>query len=310
MSNPLISLCIPTNGVVEWVFNTLDSIYQGAVSEELFEVVVTNNGNNEEFHQKMLTYAQKHSNIVYEKTDAPLFLNEIESYKRASGEFIKFLNHRSLLLPDTLQAFVAFVQENIDEKPVIYFTNGFLKGEKIAFACDSFDTFVEKLSYWSSCSTGMGFWKQDFESIPVGTTFNELFPHTTILFWERNRNKYIVDNRVLLGEQPTGSIPKGRYDLFHAFAVEYPAILCDLVRDGSISTQTFLQVKEDNLSFIAEQYIIFVIHKSPCSYDLSSFDSSIQVFYSRKQISSALHDLRWGAIKDKFKRLVKKNTAQ
>ena len=292
MAKPLISLCIPTNGVVEWVFNALDSIYRTDVSEELFEVVVTDNGDNEEFCQKMVAYAQNHSNIVYEKTEAPLFLNEIEAYKRAGGAFIKFLNHRSLLLPGSLRALVEFVQENLEDKPVVYFANGFLEAEKAQLFCDSFDAYVGKLSYWSSCSTGMGFWKQDFESIPSGTVFNELFPHTTILFWERNRGKYIVDNRVLLGEQPTGSIPKGRYDLFYAFAVEYPGILCDLVRDGSISTQTFLRVKEDNLAFVAQQYNEFVLYKAPCSYDLSTYDTSIQVFYSNREVLSKVRKMR------------------
>lgn len=292
MHKPLISLCIPTNGVVEWVFNALDSIYRTDVSEELFEVVVTDNGSNEEFRQKMLNYAQAHSNIVYEKTVAPLFLNEIEAYKRAKGEFIKFLNHRSLLLPGSLGALVEFVQENLEEKPVVYFSNGSLEADKTQFYCDSFDAYVRKLSYWSSCSTGMGFWKQDFESIPSGTTFNELFPHTTILFWERSRSRYIVDNRVLLDEQPTGSIPKGRYDLFHAFAVEYPAILCDLVRDGSISTQTFLQVKEDNLGFVAWLYNQYVLYKAPCSYDLSTYDTSIQVYYCHRDVLSKVRKMR------------------
>lgn len=310
MLKPLISLCIPTNGVVEWVFPVLDSIFGQGVSEELFEVVVTDNGTNEEFYQLMVAYRDRHSNIVYEKTHALPFLNEIEAYKRASGEFIKFINHRTMLLSGTLQAFVSFVKANQDQKPVVYFANGVLDLPREVYSYGSFDEYVSNLSFWTSWSTGMGFWKQDFEKIPSETVFNELFPHTTILFRERDRDHYIIDNRELLHELPSDGIPKGRYDLFHAFAVEYPGILCDLLRDGSISTKTFLQVREDNLKFVAELYYLYVIRKSPCSYDLSSFDSSIQVFYSRKQMAFALYDLIWVAIKNKFKRLVKKNTAQ
>ena len=36
---PIISLCIPTNGVIEWIFPVLDSIYVQGVEENLFEVV-------------------------------------------------------------------------------------------------------------------------------------------------------------------------------------------------------------------------------------------------------------------------------
>ena len=45
----LLSLCIPTNGISEWVFPVLDSIYNQKVDDSLFEVIVTDNGNNEQF---------------------------------------------------------------------------------------------------------------------------------------------------------------------------------------------------------------------------------------------------------------------
>ncbi len=305
MDKPLISLCIPTNGVVEWVLPVLNSIFEQGVSEELFEVVVTDNGTNEEFYHLMMAYRDKHTNILYEKTTALPFLNEIESYKRASGEFIKFLNHRTQLLPGALKEFLSFVQENLQEKPVVYFANGMLEMSREVRSYSSFDEYVRNLSYWSSWSTGMGFWNKDFEKIPEDTVFNELFPHTTILFRERDRAHYIIDNRELLYEMPSGNIPKGRYDLFHAFAVEYPGILCDLLRDGSISSQTFLQVKEDNLKFIAQLYNQYVIRKNPCSYDLSGFDRAIQVFYSKRSVKVGLCKKILTAIKNRFKRLMK-----
>ena len=33
--------------------------------------------------------------------------------------------------------------------------------------------------------------------------------------------------------------PKGNYNLFYAFAVEYPSILCDLYRNEYITMDTF-----------------------------------------------------------------------
>ena len=102
---------------------------------------------------------------------------------------------------------------------------------------------------------------------------------------------------VLLEELPTGTIPKGRYDLFYAFAVEYPGIICDLLRSGSITAETFLKVKDENLDFVAQLYWDYVMRKNPCSYNLSSFDSSISVFYSYKQIRGKIK----GIIGDKIK---------
>ena len=50
-ARPLVSLCLPTNGVTEWVLPVLDSIYDQGVSPELFEVIVTDNGKNEAFRK-------------------------------------------------------------------------------------------------------------------------------------------------------------------------------------------------------------------------------------------------------------------
>ena len=288
----LLSLCIPTYGVSEWVFPVLDSIYNQNVDEELYEVVVTDNGNNKDFEEKIIDFSKKHSNLIYKKTTAYSFLNEIESYKAASGEFIKFINHRTILLQGSLQYFIEFVKDNIEKKPVVYFTTGMLKENKVT-SLNSFDGFVKKLSYWSSWSTGMSFWKEEFEDIEKIETseFNELFPHTNILFRQRKKNNYIVDDTVLLEEINIDDTKKGKYDLFYAFAVEYPSIILDLLRSNDISLETFNSVKIDNLFFISRLYFNYVKRKKKCSYDLSSFDKSITVFYSKKEVNKSVRKM-------------------
>ena len=103
---PLISLCLPTNGVAEWVFPVLNSIYAQGVDKSLYEVVITDNGKNDHFKRQMREYLNTHSNIVYAETEALPFINEIESYKRASGELLKFVNHRTLLVEGTLEKLI------------------------------------------------------------------------------------------------------------------------------------------------------------------------------------------------------------
>lgn len=298
---PLVSLCMPTNGVIEWVFPVLDSIYKQGVDNSLYEVVITDNGFNSEFKSKIKEYINNHPNIVYAETNALPFINEIESYKRAKGKLIKFVNHRTLLMKGALRRIIDFAREQGDEKPITYFANGVLEIEESVHEYKSFDSFVKNLSYWSSWSTGMAIWKEDFEKLPKDITdFNELFPHTNILFNERQRDRYIIDNTPIMSELPTGAIPKARYDLFYAFAVEYPAIILRLLMDDSISIDTFLSVKRDNLNCIAQLYTDFFIKKKPCSYDLSSFDKSILVFYEKKSFKKALGDVLVFKLKNKI----------
>ena len=281
---PVLSICIPTNGVAKWVFPVLDSIYQDDVSTDLYEVVITDNGKDEEFKNQMQVYVQKYPNIVYDRTEAFEFLNEIEAYKRAKGELIKFINHRTKFLEGTLRYLVDFAEKNKEEKPIIYFANGVLEDVINVEEYETFDMFVEKLSYYSSWSTGMCFWREDFDRIPKDAVYNTLFPHTTILFNETKRNRYIIDNNVLLFEIPTGTTPKGRYNLFYAFAVEYPAIILDLARSELISMNTFEKVAEKNFKFVCDLYLEYVYMKHECSYDLSNHEQSIEVFYSMKKM--------------------------
>lgn len=289
---PLLSLCIPTYGVSEWVFPVLDSIYNQANDLTMFEVVVTDNGNNTKFKKKIREYAENKSNLSYFETNASSFVNEIESYKRAKGLFIKFINHRTILLPGTLDQFISFVKDNILDKPFVYFGNGLLPEVNGTRTCSTFNDFVEGLSYWSSWSTGMAFWKEDFDSIDENKDYNELFPHTDILFGFRNKSKYLINNQKLLEEMNDNGIPKGKYDLFYAFAVEYPSILLQLLRDGDLTLSSFKKIKDNNLFFIMEQYHAFVIKKRTCSYILDNYEECMNVFYSEDEIRECYRKLR------------------
>lgn len=285
MSKPLLSLCMPTNGVIEWVFPVLESIYNQNVDSKLFEVIITDNGNNQEFKEKIKKYITLHSNIIYIETTALPFLNEIEAYNNASGDLIKFINHRTKLIDGTMIKFLKLVNEYKDTKPIFYFSNGVLKISKELHEYNSFDLFVRNLSYWSSWSTGMTIWKSDFEKMSKNLSdYNELFPHTNILFNEKNRNKYIIDNTIIFEELPINDIPKARYDLFYAFCVEYPEIILNLMIKKNISINTFLEIKKNLLYYIASLYIDFIIKKKKCSYDLSSINKSISVFYSKNKL--------------------------
>ena len=289
MNKPLVSLCMPTNGVIDWVFPVLESIYNQNVNNELFEVVITDNGNNAEFKKSIKEYLQTHINIVYAETQALPFVNEIESYKRASGELIKFVNHRTKLIQGTLKKLIDYTYKNRDEKPITYFANGVLKTSKNVHEYYSFDEFVKNLSYWSSWSTGMTMWKSDFEKLPEDVSeFNELFPHTNVLFHERDRGKYIIDNSVIFDEIPQGKKAKGNYDLYYAFGVEYPRIIENLLKDGSISRGTFDYVADKNLEFIALLYWQYNIRKEYCSYDLTGLNDMFNYYYSRNSLNKKI----------------------
>ena len=143
---PLVSLCIPTNGISEWVCPVLESIYTQNVDEMLFEVVITDNGNNSMFKDSISKYLTEHNNLVYHKTDAFMFQNQIEAFKLATGSFIKFVNHRMTLRENALKHIIDFAKNNLEEKPVVYFLNDSLPMRETVSQYTKFEKFVENLS--------------------------------------------------------------------------------------------------------------------------------------------------------------------
>lgn len=284
VDHPILSLCIPTNGVTEWVLQVLDSIYKENPDQSCFEVVIEDNGSNEEFEKKVQEYRRTFQNIHYYKSSANGFLCQIDSFKHAQGEFIKFVNHRSRFTEGTLEYFIRFAEQNHTEKPVVFFSNGQVKSTET----DSFDAFVAKLGCYSSWSGGLAFWKSDLEIIDSLPKYNALFPHTDVLFARRKAAKYLVDGREVFSDIIAGHGSKGNYNLFQAFAVEYPSIFSDMLRDGSITVETFLSVKDSMLDLLAEFYIDFIIRKKNASYSFESYDQYLQVYYSKAQLKSRI----------------------
>lgn len=303
----MLSLCIPTNGVKEWVLPVLESIYSQKVSEDLYEVIVMDNGDNADFKKSMTQIVGQHTNLKYYETEAKGFLGQIESFKKATGSLIKFVNHRMCLLPGSIESLLKYIQENQEEKPITYFANGRIRDIQTGERMNDFDSFVNRLSYWSSWSAGMAVWKEDFDHLPEGMEFHYLFPHISILFSVTENRKYYIDNRELMEEIVSSSAAKGSYNLFRAFGIEYPGILLDLYRQNKISIKTFVKVKQDNFVFLTGQYFEFVVMKQKCSYSLDHAKEYVSVFYSyrafRKQ-SYCSGILRYAAAF--FKRLIKK----
>lgn len=278
-----LSLCIPTNGMSEWVFPVLDAIYSQNADNSQYEVVVTNNGDNEEFHERMKERVTKYTNLKYKKTDAFLFENQIEALRLADGEFLKFLNHRSILEPGALDWMISRVKSLMKDKPIIYMSNG-AKGNRQSHEYNTFDEFVCGLSHLASWTTGVGVWKRDFEMISADHIYNKISPHSDVLFAERNRNRYIIDDTLWSHDIDSSHKNKGKYDLYKAFAVEEISITLGLYNDGDISAVTLKKVIKAYKGFVAFCYREFSIRKKPCSYNLNGFDDAMGVFMSKSEI--------------------------
>ena len=305
MAQPLLSLCLPTNGISEWVFPVLDSIFSQNIDDTLYEVIVTDNGNNQDFFEKMQDYAKLHTNLIYKKTNAFLFENQIEALRSASGDFLKFINHRAVLEPGSLKWMIEFIEKYREEKPVIYLSNGQLE-LKENVEVNSFDGFVKGIRELASWTTGVGVWKSDFEKIPDDKVYNKISPHSDVLFAERKKEKYVINDYLWCHEIDISHKKKGSYDLYKAFGIEEFSITLSLYLDGDISVETLKAVKKAYETLLVRFYRIFHIFRRPCSYDLKSFNKTTSIFFSPTRIKlRALFGIIPAGIKKIF-RMIKK----
>ena len=278
-----LSLCIPTNGISEWIFPVLDNIFRQNADRNEWEIIVTDNGNNEDFMDRMKSYASERDNLIYKKTDAFMFENQIEALRLAQGTYLKFLNHRSILEPGAIQWMIDLIKKNMDEKPIMYLSTGALKMQTPQVYSD-FDGFVRGLREMASWTTGVGVWKSDFDNIPKNWTYSRISPHSDVLFWVRDRGKYIIDDRVWCHEIDNNHIQKGKYDLYRAFAVDEIAVILKLYSDNSISSETLKYIIRCYEKYVAYLYMQFNLLHRPCSYALDGFEESMGVFLNKRKV--------------------------
>lgn len=282
MASPLLSLCIATNGISEWVFPVLDSIYSQNADTNLYEVVVTDNGTDDDFYKRMTDYKTGHENLIYQRNRAFMFENQIEALRASNGEFLKFVNHRALLEPGSINWLINLVKDNLTKKPVMYLSNGVIR-LKHPWTGD-FNGFVKTLGRYASWTTGVGVWKEDFEKIPRDKVYNKISPHSDVLFAERKKSSYLIEDDIWSKEIETDHSKKGTYDLYKAFGVEEFSITLGLYIDGDITANTLKSVKKDYEKFLADLYLDFNIMKHSHSYDISGFDDAMGIFFNKMTI--------------------------
>ena len=276
MDNPIISLCIPTNGAVKWVVPVIDSIYSQGCDDALFEVIVTDNAKSEELQEIVEHYG--HGNISYFQSDAQGFLNIVSSFQSAKGDFCKLINHRAKMTVGALNDFIYMVKKYKKEQPVIYCTNGVVGGGNDEVYCKNIDELVWNLHYYCTWMAGIGIWRKDIQNLE-GIEYNKMFPNTTILFEQRTQQSaYLLYNKKFFEEQ--NGQGKGCYNLFHTFAVVFPDMLKDLRCRDRITQQTFDKVLKDLYGCLQNFYMNFVLRNPDKSFDLSGNHKSLTTYYS------------------------------
>ncbi len=274
-----LSICIPTNGIYEWMKPVMESILSQKADPSEYEIVVSDNGDHEDFKDYMRRIAAENGNVTYCESKSQGFLNQVDAFRMASGRFIKFLNHRFTLREGAVEEFIRISKEFHEERPQLYFTNGSLGKEKL-YRFTAFDNYVKKLGFYSSWSGGVAFWKDDPIPTEVSSSF---FPHLEMVL-NPKKKAYVIENSTLMDEIPSDSTRKGSYNLFEAFAVDYYEYYVRM-RDAALISDAALKDFKNKLAlYLSSLYCDFVVNQTPCSYQLDGCDEYISKYFDLESV--------------------------
>lgn len=269
-----VSICIPTNGRLDILRKTLESIYINCnVQYSDFEVVLADNATNNDLSD-LLNDFNIYPNIIYSKSYAAGYLNSIYALKLGKGKLLKLHNNYTKFLPGALHDLVELVKSESCQRPIIFFKNS---GQNKSCKFNSFDEFSFNLSYWNTWSTGISIWKDDFD-VMKSFEYNKMFPHVTLLLSQSFKNRYVIDDTIYFINQDI--IAKGGYNLFRTFAVEYLEIMKQAVNQNLISLKTFIKIKEDLFfNYLPIWFFNTKIKNNNYTFDLTNIKESILVYY-------------------------------
>ena len=272
-NQPILSLCIPTNGAVEWVLPVIESIYSQGYDNDKFEVVITDNGKDTQLPQHIAK--MNYPNLRYRQTTDEGFLNLVTCLKEGKGLFCKMINHRSVMLPDSIKAMVALVERYKEGQPMIYCPNGNDRIDKVV-ECKSIDEFIQRLSYWASWSAGIGFWQKDLSSFEK-IELDVMFPNASLLLEVRQESQCVIWNEPYFKMEDDSG--KGGYDLFQTFGVGFLDIINGLRIKKRVRQETFIKVKHDLYGFLSSLYVSEVLLPSKHTFIIGDVRQSMNVYY-------------------------------
>lgn len=276
MSKYLLSICIPTNGVSRWVVPNVRQIYSLGTDPEIFEVVVADNAPNEEMDAAMAEFS-KYPNFRYVKTQAEGFYNIIENFVQAKGDFMIKINHRCLMQKGSIERIYQLGCEYIDRKPLIYLSNGLLnENRRLEFG--SFDDYLRKLTFYSSLSEGLFFWKEDLIEVP-NIKFAPMSPNVSLMFNSKTKDFFVIDD-IQFGDAQD-STGKYGYDLFNTFAVLYLDLVNQVRIDGYLSKEGFIQIKKDLFKWLSGYYYLMDVKGEKGNYTINDVKKNLSVYYSK-----------------------------
>lgn len=133
MTEPLLSICIPTRNRAAFLYRTLRSITETPVFQNgnEVEVVVSDNASTDATEEIVKIFTEKYGNkIVYSRNETDIHDENFgKALRLAGGEFLKLNNDTFWFEGNGLERLLSKIKQYKKERPVLCFTNDGIKIE-------------------------------------------------------------------------------------------------------------------------------------------------------------------------------------
>ena len=136
------------------------------------------------------------------------------------------------------------------------------------------------MTYWSSLSEGLFFWKEDIEKVPE-IKFAPMSPNVSLMFNSKTKTSFVIDDFKFGGGQD--STGKYGYDVFYTFAVLYLDLLNQVRIEGYLSRDGFIKIKNDLAKWFRGIYLDMDVLGNNGNYVLKDIKQDLSVYYTKDE---------------------------
>lgn len=202
------------------------------------------------------------------------------------GQYLRLHNDYLYTRPGSFTEILKVIKAVQQEKPIIFLTNGTRPGRPPLEVCNSFDAFMQSVSYYSTWIAGFGLWREQFQAINDFTAEEaSKLPQTDVLFRMLATGcRSIVLHDTYFSILDTGK--KTGHNVAEVFGKNFVLFL-KMYRDrGLISPATFNQVKRE----VLEEYILKNFFDTVNGFDKTGFFAHMQEYRDEAYFYSAIED--------------------
>lgn len=240
----------------------LNSYVNDPSFDDEVEIVISDNCSNDNTQKICEEYVSKFSNIKYYRNEENVYdVNFTMVLDRATGYYLKLMNDNIVMKGLGLSYLKERIKNNIDSKPMLFFTNGTLFNHEKSdmVICERFEDFIIYVSFYVTGIGLFGTWKEDWEKVTERRKFSHLQLAQDDWTYQLLENKGVCK---LYTTNYSADIHVGKragYNWFKVHVDNYYAILQPYIQKGLVTHSYLLKEKKTYLKGIKTPIVMALL---------------------------------------------------